>query len=273
MAGKNYSISFDMGSQFDLKSEIYGQVTPLLSQAVKAIAQQTASDWQQAVYKAKLWQGEKDKYAQSISWSMTGQFSAVVEATYQYAEDIESGRPARDLKTMLSYSMKVRQSKSGTRYLSIPFRHNTPGNDALGKAMPDNVFAMAKDMTPSVITGIQSRKSGTGAFNIHTKAHFMVPQNVYKWGDRLPSGLAQKIKPQHHSDPYAGMVKFNTTTPGGAKSSTYLTFRTMSEKSSGWIVPAQPGQKIAEGVRDAMQPKAENAFSKAISMTLAKMKG
>lgn len=267
MSNINYSISVDLSSQ--LKSEIYGQIFPMLTQAVRAVAQQTASNWQQAVFKAKLWSGEKDKYAQSISWSMTGQFSAVVEATYQYAEQIENGRPARDLKAMLGYSLKVRRSKDGNRYLYIPFRHNTPGSS---HAMPDSVYAMAKVMTPSTITGLKSRESGTGAYNIQTKQKLMLPQNVYKWGDRLPSGMGQKIKPEHHSDPYAGMVRFNTSTPGGSKSSTYLTIRTMSEKSKGWIVPAQPGQKIAEGVTQDMQPKAKNAFSKAIAMTLAKAK-
>lgn len=273
MSNVNFAITFDLGSQFEIKSEIYRQVTPFLGQAVKAIAQQTAISWQQAVYGAKLWSGEKDKYAESITWSMTGQFSAIVEATYRYAEDIENGRPPRDLKEMLGYSLKVRRSKSGTRYLYIPFRHNTPGNDAIGNAMPNSIYNMAKNMAPSMITAMKSRPSGTGAYNTKTKRKMMVPQNVYAWGDRLPSGLAQKIKPHHHSDPYAGMVRFNTSTPGGVKSSTFLTFRTMSEKSPGWIVPAQPGQNIAAGVTKDMQPKAESAFAKAIAMTIQKNKG
>lgn len=272
MAQVNYSISFDVGSQFELNAEIYQQIFPLLNQAVKAVAQQTASNWQQSIYKAKLWSVEKDKYAGSITWSMTGAFTAIVETSYRYAEQIENGRPARDLKAMLGASLKVRRSKAGNRYLYIPFRHNIPGSDAIGQAMPKSVYAMAKQMTPSVITGIKSRESGTGAYNIHSKGKMMVPQNVYAWGDKLPSGMGQKIKPEHHSDPYAGMVKFNTSTPGGAKSSTYLTFRVMSEKSQGWIVPAQPGQHIAKNVADEMRPKAENAFSKAISMSLSKIK-
>lgn len=270
MANLTFNISFDLGKVLDLAAVVNKQVFPLLNQAVNAVAQQTAADWQKAIYQAKLWSGEKDAYAQSISWKMTGDFSAVVEATYKHAEEIESGRPARDLKRMLNYSLKVRQSKTGTRYLYIPFRHNTPGNSAHAPAMPQDIYDLAKQLAPSSITGQVSRVSGTGAYDTKTQQLLTVPQNTYHWGQRLPAGLSQKLKPHHATDIHAGMYRFDTSTPGGAKSSQYLTFRTMSEKSKGWLVPAQPGQNIARGVTEQMQPKANAAFAEAIKRTLAK---
>lgn len=268
MANMSFKISFDLGSVLDITAAVNKQVFPLLHQAVKGVAAQTAADWQEAVYGAKLWSGEKDAYAQSIQWKMTGDFSAVVEATYKQAEEIESGRPARDLKRMLNYSLKVRTSKRGTRYLYIPFRHNTPGNDAHAQSMPQDIYDLAKQLAPSRVTGQTQRVSGTGAYDTKSKQLLTVNQNVYHWGQRLPAGLSQKLKPHHATDIHAGMYRFDTSTPGGAKSSTYLTFRTMSEKSTGWIIPAQPGQHIARGVQEKMQPKAQAAFAEAIKRSL-----
>jgi hypothetical protein len=60
------------------------------------------------------------------------------------------------------------------------------------------------------------------------------------------------------------------TSAGGGKSSAYMTFRVMSEKSSGWIVPAQPGQFLAQKVQQAIGPQAQTLFSKAIALDLKK---
>lgn len=262
-----YKITFDMGNKLELVSAIKKNVLPLMSQAVKAVAQQTAINWQQAVHEAKLWSGEKDKYANSITWQMTSDWSAVISTDYEHAQDIESGRPARDLKKMLDYSLKVRQSKTGSRYLYIPFRHNTPSSGAHALSMPTQVYNLAKTLTASMIVGMGSRKSGTGAMDVKTKGHLMVPQAQYSWGERLPAGLTGKMKPHHKTDIYAGMVRFNTST-SKAKSSAYITFRTMSDKSQGWIVPAQSGQWILKKVVEDMQPKAQLAFKMAIHKTM-----
>ena len=66
------------------------------------------------------------------------------------------------------------------------------------------------------------------------------------------------------------MVKMNTSTPGGSKSSSYLTFRVMKEGSLKWVVPAQPGQHLAKKVSDDMAPKAQQAFAMAIKKQLSK---
>jgi hypothetical protein len=263
-----FKISVDLAGIAGAGGIINQQVFPLLSQAVRVVAQQAAIDWQEAVQRAKLWSGEKDAYSASIQMKMTGPFSALVWSDYKYAEEIETGRPPRDLKRMLSTSLKVRVSKKGNRYLYIPFRHQTPGNEALGPAMPTDVYALAKEMEPSSVTGQTTRLSGTGAFNIQTRQRLTVPQNLYSWGSSLPDGLAPKLKASHKTDPYAGMYRFSANTPGGARSSVYLTFRTMSEKSSGWIIPAQPGLYLAKKVADDLQPLAEEAFGEAVKRTL-----
>lgn len=260
---------------------------PLLTQAVSAVAQQTRADWQEGVYRAKLWSGEKDQYAAAISWRMTGQYSAIVETDYKFAQDIETGRPPRDLKKMLDTSQKVRRTKDGRRFLVIPFRHNLSGSGATAPVMPPGVASLAKAMASSRVTGQGTRQAGerthlspkTGmqpmrkqsAFlsNPSTKAHVMVAKRNYEWGARLTAGaMKQAGVSAADRKRYGGMVRMDTSTPG-KKSSAYLTFRIMMEGSSGWIIPAQPGQYIAKKVADAMQPKAEAAFAEAVKRTIA----
>lgn len=221
-----FRISVDLSDVMAAVPAEYGKVLPLLSQAVRAIAQQTKINWMESVQRAKLWSGEKDAYSNSITWQMTGDFSAVVQADYRYADEIEQGRPARDLKRMLDTSLKVRTAKDGSRYLIIPFRHSTPGNEAHGQSMPTNVYELAKELRPSRVTGQTQRLSGTGAMDIKNRKFLTVNQNVYKWGGRLNfHDEAQFMAAPNATKHHQGMVRFDASTPGGKRSSTYLTFR------------------------------------------------
>lgn len=282
MADLKISFSFDLGGTLGAMGVINKTVFPLLNQAVRAVANQTAIDWQSNVYKAKLWSGEKDAYAKTINWRMTGDFTAVVETDYRYAEDIENGRPARDLKKMLFSSLKVRRTEDGRRFLVIPMRHN------MSKLQDAGLYQMASELDASTIVGQTQRPSGevtnmsptTGMSaapaasqtkflsNSQTKKAMMVNKNNYQWGDRLKrSAMKDAGIPASTRSWAAGMTRFDTST-GGAKSSAYLTFRIMMEGSGGWVVPAQPGQNIAQKTAQAMQPKANSAFAEAIKRTL-----
>lgn len=283
----SYKITFSAGAQLELVAGINKQVLPLLHQAVRAIAQQTSNEWKEAVYGAKLWSGEKDAYANSIKWEMTGDFSAMVTADYKHAAEIESGRAPRDLKKMLDTSLKVRRTEGGKRFLVIPMRHNTPGSGALARSMPQGIYDMAKAMTPSKILTVGKRPSGevttlspkTGTHpskhqtpylsNPKTKGASTVASRQYAWGGRLTAGQIKSAGfDGATAKRYAGMVKMNTSTPGGAKSSAYMTFRIMMDGQSGWIVPAQPGLYLAKKVAEKMQPKAQAAFAAAVKKTV-----
>ncbi|MDP3327196.1 hypothetical protein [Parvibaculum sp.] len=227
-----------------------------------------AERWREAVLRAPLWEGERRAYAATISYSFDGQFAGIISSDYKYVEDIEHGRPPRDLKRMLDTSMKVRTSKAGRRYLIIPIRHNTPGHSAHASAMPAGVHAEARTLSPSKITGHGRRVSGTGALDIRTKQQYLVRARKYQWGGRLPAGLAPKMKASHKSDPFAGMVRFDTGTKG-AKSSTYMTFRVMAEGQPGWIVAAKPGLNLVKGVVDVLKVDAEKIFGAAVQQDLS----
>jgi hypothetical protein len=217
---------------------------------------------------------EKALYIDSIKGTVEPSgFAGEIRATYKYASDIETGRPARDLKKMLQTSLKTRTIQSGInkgqRYLIIPFRHNIPsasGEGALAPQMPASVYEHARALMPSTVLSPgahrpATRLSGSG----HT-----VAQHSYAWGGRLKAGLAPKLRTSHASDPYAGMVRFSTTTPGKngklpTHSSSYLTFRMMREGSGGWIIKPQPGQYLAKKVSEELQPVLEDLTGKAVT--------
>ncbi|EDZ0839930.1 hypothetical protein GJ904_17805 [Salmonella enterica] len=271
------SITFNMGSTLDVLGVVNKEVMPLMNTAVNAVGQKVAQRWAEEVYKAKLWSGEKDLYAQSITWQMLGDFSGQVQASYKYAKEIEDGRPSRDLKRMLGTSLKVRRTKTGSRFLVIPFRHNL-------KNMPPALAAQAKALEASRITGMTQRRSGeitdlSPKFgmrpakvqtqflsNPKTRGPMMVNQAKYQWGGRLAAGYFGP-NPKGKTDIAAGMVRMETSS-GKGKSSAYMTFRIMSEKSQGWIVPPQPGQGIAKKAVDAISPQAEVLFKQAMASQL-----
>jgi hypothetical protein len=255
-----FKISVDLSDVISAsRGIIIAEIFPLLNQAVRAVAQQTRIDWLESVERAKLWRGEKDAYKTTIQWQMINDFEALVWADYKYSEEIETGRPQKDLKRMLNTSLKVRASKKGSRYLIIPFQHNTPSANATGKAMPEDIYAMAKGLSPSSIIGQTQRLSGTGAYDIKSRKRLTVNQNIYKWGGSLNGDSVGRN--------YAGMRRFDTS-GGGPRHSTYLTFRIMSERSNGWIVPAKPGLFLAKTVAEAMQPRAEKVFQEAIKQSI-----
>jgi len=107
--------------------------------------------------------------------------------------------------------------------------------------------------------------------NPKTKQASVVTARKYAWGDRLTKSM---LKAAGLDGPeakrYAGLVKMDASTPGGGKSSAYLSFRIMMDGQTGkWIIPAQPGLYLARKVAQDMQPKAEKAFAAAIQKTLS----
>lgn len=265
-----YNIRVDLSELLGANSATVQAIFPQVSAAVQMVAEEAAFRWKSAVMKARLWSGEKGPYVDSIKWAMVNAFEAEVTTDYQLAGPIETGRPARDLKLMLQTSNKARvvQSgpKKGQRYLIIPFRHNTPtdsGQGALAPQMPSHVYALARNLAPSVVLPPGSVKPATRV----SANGSVVPQHSYKWGGRLPAGLTPKLKQSHHSDIHAGMVRMDTSS-GKSKSSAYLTFRIMGEWSSGWVVGPREGLYLARGVAEGLQPVLEQAVGQAVTLAM-----
>ncbi|MFT8945947.1 MAG: hypothetical protein ABF876_05120 [Acetobacter aceti] len=244
---------------------------PHLAYAVGRIAEAAQKQWQAYAHGAPLPDGKSitnrtGEYARSILMRDTGDFSAEVYSDLAYAQAIEEGTPAYDLKRMLNTSLKVRVSKKGRRYLIIPFRWGTPGS-VMGRNMTEAVHDWWSGKVSSAITGKYRRLSGTGVFDIRTRKRVTVPGWRYKWGDRLGHGDLEQMG--HIADDkiakrMAGMVNFRKPgSSGGSAHSKFLTFRVMAEGAPGWVRPAQPGRWPARTAAEQIQPVAEEAFKAA----------
>jgi hypothetical protein len=273
---------------------IGAEAFPALAYAVRAVAAEAEARWKAYANGAILPSGQvisnrTGEYARSITTRETGQFSVDVYTNLAYARAIEEGSPRRDLKTILQTSMRVRLNAQGQRYLIIPFRHGTPGS-IMGNNMPVDVHNWwngAEPRTDSRVTGHYQRLSGQGMqaglpdnmrgiYNIRTKALATTPAWKYRWGTRI-TGSDLESMGFDPKDRYAkrleGMVRFRKPGGGGghAAHSQYLTFRVMTERSSGWIVPAQPGKWPARTVAEQIRPLAEQAFAAAVSEDVARL--
>lgn len=262
-----FDVKVDLSGLLSAHQALAAKLLPSVSKTVAAVAEAGAHAWKSAVWKARLWEGYKAPYVESIAWRMDGPYAAEIWADYPRAGEIERGMPGRDLKVMLQTSKKTRLVQSGKhagqRYLIIPFRHNVPtpsGQGALAPQMPAHIYAQAKALSPSRLLPPGSVKPAT---RVSASGH-VVPQHSYQWGGRLSAGLAPKKASHHVTDPYAGMVRFKT----GPKSSAYLTFRVMGEWSQGWRVAPRPGLRLAENVARDLQPSLDQAIGAALKHDL-----
>ncbi len=189
-------------------------------------------------------------------------YKGAVINTVPYAQWIEHGTPAHDMKRMLFTSTKVRISAKGKRYLIIPFRHGTPSagsheggigeSRATLRTMPKAVYAMAKNLG-------RSRMAGAYYVNNPAAGNTPVIRYSYQWSNKLTQGDLNVAglgnvnrRPHWKSSPYAGMVRFPRHEATGQ--SQYMTFRVMHEDSTGWIHPGTPPKNLAKKTADEMAP-------------------
>lgn len=179
-----------------------------------------------------------------------------------YAEAIEKGTKQRDLKEILPTAEKARRAKDGSLYLIIPFRHGTQQNAVGLRPMPSRVYAMAQALRRSSITGHRMEPSVT-------RPGQQVERNVYSWGDHLTVAQLRAAGASfREQNRYAGMYKFGE--PGH---SSYVTFRVMSSKSPGWILPARPGIWAARTAAQVALQDGESLLKEALWEDLNRMAG
>lgn len=113
---------------------------------------------------------------------------------------VEFGQEPYDMRDVLlrTTTRSIRVAKDGHLYLYVPLRKTTR---TIVDLAGSRVYRMAKAM---------------GAY----------PGSK----DRLPSGLTDKLQPFHATDPLAGMVRI----PNDNGSSTYMTWRTISQAGRPW---------------------------------------
>ncbi|MFA5186811.1 MAG: hypothetical protein WC551_10065 [Patescibacteria group bacterium] len=197
-----------------------------------------------------------------------------LENTCSYASAVEDGTSSpTDLKKSIRNSSKARKAKDGHLYLIVPFRHglgkNTQGFTPASPAARRYWRGMAKkiadregvDVRTVIIGKRRELRVGGGDSN----AGKWVFRPVYKWGARYnpdTRGLSGEALSQASRE--RGMVL-----TGKKGHSSALTFRTMSERGNGWIVPARPGAHVGAHLTRIAQREIPRQIEKALWADMA----
>lgn len=273
-----YGIAIDIGHLLPTGGPITERDFPHLAYAVRRIAEQGQSMWQAYASGAPLPNGKtinsrSGAYMRSIMLRTLGTFAEEIYSDLPYAIVLERGAPAIDMKKILNSSLKVRISKKGKRYLIIPFRHGTPGAVGFTSVMTQEIVDIWKGLKSSSVTGMRSRASGTGAYDIRTRNPYLVDQRMYRWGDRVTEDQLRAAGARGRQiKRMTGMVHMQNQS-GGSKHGQYLTFRVMLEGSPGWIRPAMAGYWPAKTTATFLKPVAEKAFNEAVKRDVSRIAG
>lgn len=205
-----------------------------------------------------------------------------VSANAEYAQSIEDGTPAHDMKPGLLGGEKARLGKKGQRYNIIPFRHNTPGQDKTAKAMPSEIYNQVKRLAFSQSTGERVHFNALGQFT---------RRKTYSWGGRLGNmgpgahrqgprirrAAASFLEPgiedksyTHTTSIFSGMVRM-----GQPKQASYMTFRVVSELSpaNSWWSPGVEPRPISAAVSETIRPQIEALIRQAFEDDLTGLTG
>jgi hypothetical protein len=168
-------------------------------------------------------------------------FTGVLTLRGKWPNMLEEGFSAFDQKNGFMNSKHIKRKKDGGWYLTIPFRHRTPGTAGSavgGQAMPDDIYAQAR--------ALKGGEKLTG-----TETNYP-PQTSWKGYE-------------HKSGIYEGMKRI-TKTYNIATQNMYMTFRRVSDKSDpdSWWHPGFPGIRAL----DVVEPFARSTFQQVLNRSI-----
>lgn len=209
-----------------------------------------------------------------------------IENEVPYAVYLERGYEPFDLKKMLQTSAKVRVGKDGKRYLIIPFRHGNPSSSAV-RPMPAEIYKQAKDLRHSAVAstfrqGVSQRftkienpipieKIGEyvkDAEALTRSNPVKIQRQKYVWGEKLKGvgGIYENMyrfsknvnTTREEITQNTSLGKFTVSrmvnkTDNNKAYSHYITFRVMSEDSSGWIHKGLSAMNILKDTKERIE--------------------
>jgi hypothetical protein len=217
---------------------------PGVVQSIQRATNVVHKEWISLLNKQEKKKGWCRQYAETIGYELRNQGMV----GYVYADDknmyvrfIENGIPRFDMKNPpngrgLLNSPRTRMGKHG-KYNIVPFRHGSPGAQHM-RNLPIAVYEKAKNLNKGDIAkryrtiGIGETltlKGGSEKKRIHSRSRGLKG----KRGGSIYEGLLRAGSPRHTS---------------------YVTFRVISRRSTGWIYPGSPPMNIFSTVEKKVSP-------------------
>jgi hypothetical protein len=211
-------------------------------------------------------------YTKSINVDTTDVQTKIVSSRGPWTDWIEAGHGELDLKPGLLRGPKARLGRNGP-YNIVHFRQGIPNTLASNHPMPINIYQIIKKETDKA-----DRAGGRGTSRVTGTTTVDGRQvRTYDWGYRVPKNRGGQPQTKLTSlgeytwktGKFSGMVRMDTST-ARAKSSSYMTFRTVSTKSdpASWIVPPLEGVPIRQAVIDSLRDDVKAFIKMAIEEDL-----
>lgn len=154
------------------------------------------------------------RYLNGIQVVQDGRLTNTIVLKGSLNNKIENGSPSYDMKQAFARSGKVKYTKDGGWYLSIPFRHATSGalgeSEAFSSVMPKDLTKIARERA----------KSGK---NTALRARDL-PRALQQKSENKTSGY------KHKSSIYEGLKRVGSFEE--ERDGVYMTFRRVSDKSN-----------------------------------------
>ncbi len=219
------------------------------------------------------------------------ELTAAVANTAPHARVLEDGHSGYHLPSVIDWGAALakgtaKMSARGVPYLSIPFRHYTPGGAAGGissgrrrSMMPDDVYRDAMtalrgaDRQRRVDAAVRLREAGT-----RLSRPYALMQGAPRRGLTLDAlrlkALHQEGQPGYtwRSRTYEGLRYTQQANPEtGRASGVFETFRTLAGDSVGWWIPPFPGYHFAARTVEAVLPQVQTLIGEAARADVAEM--
>jgi len=264
-----FNLSIDLAPLQAVFDSAYAEIphSDVLGSIVEATGNQLVAEWRKQAY-LSLTPGGAAGYTSARYFDNTPQWPfennplhAVVENRHPAAMFLELGTQPFDQKKMLWTGKKVKISKDGHRYITIPFEHSRKSLDAAGVGSAAAALAPSRNLP----TKGPTRKTAWGgrlqAGNIGRKHK--------QWTGVTSEGKPVAVDYKWKTSPFQNLVRFEDKQ---GKTSGFKTFRTISEKSDSdsWMHPGIQASHIAETAVNNVRPlfvrQIGEAFPEALRM-------
>jgi len=225
------------------------QITDLSSLVIHEITKRIYHNWlMEAINGLK---STRKQYVQNLNVGYISPHRSYIQLTGEFPNMLERGFGPYDMKPILLKSRKVKYTKKGTKYITVPFRWATTGaigeSEVFANIMPKSVYTIAKNLKAQRThfqKGIIQRGRG-----LRTN---QLPEKL-----RIPKTRAKIIDPKtgdvlfgtytHKAPIYSGIIRQQKTYENATQNS-YVSFRRVSENSDplSWIHKGVAAKQFAE---------------------------
>jgi len=234
--------------------------TQYTAQAVREAAELVRAAWVAAATASALSPREQVRYIAGLTMPRSLEspvggdaWQARVHNLAPMAPRLEYGFAAYHLPARIRWAQArgARRNKAGRWYLRVPFEHATPSAQRPG--LPQGVYRVARRLQ----RGEYLTAGPTQGRAVHAPG--LVPY--------VPR-FARNVRPGYvHAALYEGLRRV----PGRGRGSRYLTFRTLTQDSTGWWIPGRQGVQLARQTARDTAPAVRALIEAGIQQDLAAM--